>query len=112
MLPENFKYVHHLPPSIVNLGSKNYTCDKNGWSEVLESTTLEEINNVWERILFQPEQMERPERSWIVPSSDNKRSYTVTHKNGYFSCECVGFGYRHKCKHVDYIKGLTIATNI
>lgn len=26
--------------------------------------------------------------------------YAVTEENGSFSCTCVGFGFRHNCKHV------------
>jgi DNA polymerase (family 10) len=36
-----------------------------------------------------------------VPSSDGKNTYTVTLKDGKgWDCECLGFGYRGKCRHL------------
>lgn len=35
--------------------------------------------------------------------SDSGKSYTVELVNGKYSCNCVGFAYRGKCKHSDQI---------
>ena len=37
--------------------------------------------------------------------NSNDRDYTVeVTDNRYFSCTCIGFGYRNKCKHVEAVK--------
>ena len=36
--------------------------------------------------------------------SDNKNYTVEVTDNRYFSCTCVGFGYRGKCKHVEAVK--------
>lgn len=40
---------------------------------------------------------------WVVPSSRNpKETYLVVRKNhDVFVCDCKGFVYNHKCKHVN-----------
>lgn len=36
--------------------------------------------------------------------SDSGKTYTVTLQDGKYSCNCVGFGYRGKCKHSEKIE--------
>lgn len=43
-------------------------------------------------------------RAFRVKSSDGKREYIVTVRGNKFDCNCVGFTYHHKCKHVDGVK--------
>jgi hypothetical protein len=43
-------------------------------------------------------------RAFKVESGDKTKTYTVIVINDKFECECVGFKYRHKCKHVDAVK--------
>jgi len=40
---------------------------------------------------------------WTV-KSDSGKSYTVTLESGRYTCNCIGFAYRGKCKHSDEIK--------
>ena len=43
-------------------------------------------------------------RAFRVRSSDRKREYTVTVRGNKFDCNCVGFTYHHKCKHVEGVR--------
>lgn len=43
-------------------------------------------------------------RAFRVKSSDGKRIYIVTVRGNKFDCNCTGFTYHHKCKHVDGVK--------
>ena len=38
--------------------------------------------------------------TWLVPGSKGAE-YTVTRNGDKWSCECVGFGFRATCKHVN-----------
>lgn len=40
---------------------------------------------------------------WSV-KSDSGKTYTVTLESGRYTCNCIGFAYRGKCKHSDEIK--------
>jgi hypothetical protein len=37
----------------------------------------------------------------IAVQSDSGKTYYITESNGNYRCNCVGFGYRGKCKHID-----------
>lgn len=43
--------------------------------------------------------MEAPEG--IAVKSDSGKTYYITESNGRYKCNCVGFGYRGKCKHIE-----------
>lgn len=45
---------------------------------------------------------EKPEG--IEVKSNSGKIYYITESNGNYRCNCVGFGYRGKCKHVDVAK--------
>ena len=40
---------------------------------------------------------------WSV-KSDSGKTYTVTLESGRYTCNCIGFAYRNKCKHSEQIK--------
>lgn len=44
-------------------------------------------------------------RAFLIKSGD--KSYLVTADGRNYECNCVGFQYRHKCKHVDAVKEKT-----
>ena len=39
---------------------------------------------------------------WFV-KSDSGKTYTVTLESGKYTCNCVGYAYRGKCKHSDSV---------
>ena len=46
-----------------------------------------------------------PKNVQLFNVNSNDRDYTVeVTDNRYFSCTCIGFGYRGKCKHIDAVK--------
>ena len=40
---------------------------------------------------------------WSV-KSDSGKNYTVTLESGKYTCNCIGFAYRGKCKHSEQIR--------
>ena len=43
-------------------------------------------------------------RAFRVKSTDGKRTYIVTVRGDKFDCNCTGFTYHHKCKHVEGVR--------
>ena len=69
------------------------------WIEVPEGTTLNDVR--WIRA-SKPETdpVDAQERLFEVEGSKGNK-YTVKRTaNNSWSCECVGYGYRQKCKHI------------
>ena len=42
-------------------------------------------------------------KTWKVSGSKNN-TYIVTADAGRFSCTCVGYQFRHECKHINQVK--------
>jgi len=40
---------------------------------------------------------------WSV-KSDSGKTYTVTLESGRYTCNCIGFSYRNKCKHSEQVR--------
>jgi hypothetical protein len=103
MLPADFKISSFLPPGISTIGGKTYVCP--GWHEVPEGTTLDEVYERWTRINYGVEEKNthKPIKE-IVTSSKGDKTYTVLYNNGAWDCDCAGFGFRRKCRHIEEIK--------
>lgn len=101
-LPKGTKFKSFLPPVLVAIGGKTYVCP--GWHEVPEETTLKEVYKHWTQ--DKPKQEPKPSHtiSETVDSSTGGKSYTVTFDGMYWNCECVGFGFRKDCRHINQVK--------
>ena len=51
-------------------------------------------------VLEEPDLTNTPH--WSV-KSDSGKTYTVTLESGKYTCNCVGYAYRGKCKHSDSV---------
>ena len=73
------------------------------WIEVPEGTTLNDVR--WMRA-SKPDKdpvVTRAQTFEVEGSKGNK--YTVKRaQNDSWSCECVGYGYRQRCKHIEKAK--------
>jgi len=69
------------------------------WLEVPPETTLDDIKWIPSYEVDKAPSNAREQSFEVKGSKGNK--YTVRCAlNGSWSCECVGFGYRNKCKHI------------
>lgn len=108
------------PPAIASFvkGDKRYAVyngSQGRWVEITKDVTLEDVTSRWKRWskTLTPEEKQEKKKSeklkkshkteWQVPGSKGNE-YKVTLKGSELSCECVGFGFRRKCKHVEKIK--------
>ena len=93
------------PPVLftTNEGKKIAAC-QNVWVEVPMDTTRE---NVGEFLLFEgyPQADLSENGSWEIPGSKGNL-YKVNLRSGQWTCDCVGFGFRRKCKHIVKAKEL------
>jgi hypothetical protein len=55
-----------------------------------------------ERVVgYVPYKFKSQGRSFTVKSKD--KSYNVLYLNNKYSCNCIGFGFRGRCKHIDAV---------
>jgi hypothetical protein len=63
--------------------------------------TFKKVRNAALELLI-PKKVE--DKTGFVVKSDSGKTYNVLLQDGNYSCNCVGFGYRGKCKHVEQVK--------
>jgi|TARA_R110000787_G_scaffold43141_4_gene105990 hypothetical protein len=96
------------PPSLANMTTGRYAISGGTWLRVPDDTAFEDLH-LW--MVVKPSEGKSeptPGRTWTVQGSKGDE-YTVTQSAGdsreiFFSCTCVGYGYRRKCKHIEGIK--------
>ena len=93
-----------MPPLIYNrYDGKRFAVSGQHWVEVPIDTTLEDIDK-YMTLKPRPEpKNSEGDHNWIVEGSKGNK-YTVTLTGNQWSCTCVGFNYRRKCKHVQLRK--------
>jgi hypothetical protein len=108
MLPKNTIFKSFLPPAIATFNGITYVVP--GWHPVPEGTTLEEVNKYWIRDVateMSPlTSINKFEKTVI--STRTGEEYTVAFSGKYWSCTCMGFEFRGRCKHVDEVKSKCI----
>ena len=78
---------------------KRYAISGSVWVEVPPETTFEDLPMYM--VVKQCEDIQQQgEESWQVTGSRGS-SYTVSLRQGQWSCSCPGFGWRRRCKHVE-----------
>ena len=88
------------PPALfTGQDGKRYAISGQYWVEVPADTTFGDLPE-YMVVKLSAARPADTEKSWEVLGSTGK-SYTVTLKNGRYSCTCAGFGWRQKCKHAE-----------
>jgi hypothetical protein len=95
-----------IPPYTMSIGSDKYIMP--GWYKLDNHTeTLPNIEDI-KFIPYKPKEDNKPNiesnKIYKVTSSKGDKVYEVKMNNsGSLECECVGYGYRRKCRHIDSI---------
>ena len=85
-----FKIKGYMNPTVVNTISGTYAVSGSNWKSVPVGTTLKDLN--W--VDTKPKIKKSKPMSWKV------KDYTVSFNGSFYSCTCLGYIYRHKCKHI------------
>jgi hypothetical protein len=81
-----------------------YAISGSVWIPVPDGTTRADLPRymAWQPAASVPESTAN--RSWTVPGSRGQ-TYNVRERAGYWTCECKGFMFRRKCRHIESKKG-------
>ena len=93
-----------VPPALANLPSGRYAVAGSTWIRVPDDTKFEDLDKY---MVYESKRPVSPPhasvRSWAVVGSKGAH-YTVRANQGRYTCTCPGFGWRHKCKHIEQVK--------
>jgi hypothetical protein len=105
------KFTSILPPAIVDLPNERFfvitgTTDAAGWYSVDETFDYKKAMKGWTRWVPAKQKEAQPTKTlaWKIANSKNNGFYTVTFERGVWNCDCQGFGFRRKCRHIDEAK--------
>jgi len=102
MIPRDVKFVSLMNPSIFINNGKTYVVP--GWHEVPNGTTMDEVKNHWEKKIYgEPTITPNSHVSEFVKSKRTGEEYHVVFEK-FWSCTCLGYGFRGTCKHIDEVK--------
>ena len=82
-----------MNPTVVNTSAGTFAVSGSNWKSVPEGTTLKDLN--W--VDTKPKIKKSKSMSWKV------KDYTVIFNKDFYSCNCLGYTYRRKCKHTNFI---------
>ena len=74
------------------------------WESVPMDCTYDDIRPYYTKKEYVPQTSTFISGEWEIPNSKNTGTYTVTARQNNWSCTCVGYGFRRKCKHIEIAK--------
>jgi len=78
----------YMNPTVINTVDGSFAVSGSNWINVPIGTELKDIKWV------KPKVKKYKSNSWKV------KDYTISFKGSFYSCTCLGYIYRHKCKHI------------
>tara|TARA_Y100001963_G_scaffold92730_1_gene127617 strand:- start:581 stop:922 length:342 start_codon:yes stop_codon:yes gene_type:complete len=108
MTPDGRYVVPWHPTVIEGQGGKFYAVSSGVWIEVPDNTTLEDAKELFcwgaeARKYWDSNYSEEPVKTIEVKGSKGK-TYKVTKQGDKWKCQCSGFQFRGKCKHITNLK--------
>lgn len=108
------RHITLYPPTIIR-GQQNkyYAVSGATWIEVPDNTTLEDARELFcwgneARKYWDSTHSDEPEKTIEVKGSRGN-TYKVTKQGDNWKCECSGFQFRGKCKHITNLQTLLSA---
>ena len=102
------KIIGTISPTVVDTISGRYlivvnsTNNTDGWHRVADTFTFEDAQRLFVRKITQ--EVSSKEWTWQVKNSKGTGHYTVTFDKSGWSCDCTGYSFRRKCRHIDEAK--------
>lgn len=93
-----------INPTVLTVSSGTYAVAGGMWVPVPTGTTIKDIKWIPDRPMVIPKPKKNGIKTFKMPSSNGKGFYEVKYERGQWSCECPGYGFRRKCKHIDNAK--------
>lgn len=101
------KYTSIYPPTLVDLPSGRYFIitgeTHGGWYPVSKKFNYEKALQGWTPTVTTSVQSTIT-KVWKIANSKNQGYYTVSFDKGNWSCDCTGYGFRRKCRHIEEAK--------
>lgn len=100
------------PPALITLlNGQRCVITGSSYTNVNEDTTLDDL--IWmksEKQIKRAQMIKEEKKDDAVYEVDGSKGnkYKVSTKNGLWNCQCVGFSFRRKCKHITEIKAKSI----
>lgn len=97
------KPVATVPPALFRSTRGNtYAIAGSVWVKVPDTTTFDDLHKY---ITYKaPEYVRVPgEKTWSIKGSRGNL-YTVKLSEGSYSCDCAGYAFRRKCRHIEEAK--------
>ena len=85
-----------MNPTVVNTSAGTFAVSGSNWKSVPVGTTLKDLNWV----------DTKPKIKKFKPMSWKVKDYTVIFNKDFYSCNCLGYTYRRKCKHITEVSEL------
>ena len=82
-----------MNPTVINTIDGTFAVSGSNWVDVPVGTKLKDIK--W--INTSPKVKKSKPMSWKV------KDYTISFNGSFYSCTCLGYTYRRKCKHIKQI---------
>ena len=87
------KLKERLNPTVINTVDGTFAVSGSNWVDVPVGTKLKDIK--W--VNTSPKVKKSKPMSWKV------KDYTVIFNKDFYSCTCLGYIYRRKCRHIKQI---------
>lgn len=92
-----------MPPTVITTLSGTYAVFGGNWIPVPVGTSLQEVTKWWVPAYTPTKSLPTSNKIFKVKGSKGSM-YDVSVTNGVWSCNCSGFGFRRKCRHIDEVK--------
>ena len=102
-LSKEFTFTSFHFPGLITVGDETFTCP--GWHKVPNDTTLEELHQHWTKYI--PIETPKPSLVRIIEMVDSSvagKQYKVYYDGISWNCECAGYSFRRKCRHIEEVK--------
>lgn len=103
------KFTSLLPPIVAKTPYGKYLVITGtthaGWYPIDDGFDYNQAIKGWTRWAVSTKEVQPTnDKKWKIANSKNNGFYLVSFNRGVWNCDCPGFGFRRKCRHIDEAK--------